>query len=126
MRVTEDMKTEGGTPLIRDADFLGMDDVGIQVTQDGEGDGAVRIVVDSTAYPNEHVYLTPDDAEECGWLVIERANESRGTEVLGPDEIRALAMTALEFDYEFDSGDMLTARQREVLAKAHRLYGNKS
>lgn len=40
-------------------------------------------------------------------------------------DVRTLAVTALELDYEFDSGDMLTERQREVLDRAHKLFGDK-
>jgi len=41
-------------------------------------------------------------------------------------DVRTLAVTALELDYEFDSGDMLSAHQREVLARAHKLFGEGS
>jgi hypothetical protein len=74
MRVTPDMTTEGGTLLIRDADFLGVDDTGIQSKQDAEH---VRVTVDSTAYPNKTVWLDPDDAEALGLQLIAQAAEAR-------------------------------------------------
>jgi hypothetical protein len=75
MLVTKDMTTEGGTSLLDLADLLGTDGAtGTKVTQDR---GEVRLVVDSTSYPNEHVDLTPDDAERLAVLLILRAAEAR-------------------------------------------------
>jgi hypothetical protein len=74
MRVTEDMTTEGGALLATLADFTGLDDTGILVTQDGEH---VIIEVDSTAYPSKKIRLTPDDAGDLACLIIRRASEAR-------------------------------------------------
>jgi len=74
MRVTPDMKNEGGVPVSRDADFLGLDDTGIQAKRDAEH---VRITADSTAYPNKTVWLDADDAEAFGLQLIALAAEAR-------------------------------------------------
>lgn len=76
MRVTEDMTTEGGEPMLRLADFIGLDDVGIRVTQ-ADADGHVKIVVNSTAWPNESIWLDPDDADQVADLIKVRAAEAR-------------------------------------------------
>lgn len=75
MRVTEDMTTEGGSPLILLADFLGQDDTGVKVTTDGCGD--VKIEVDSTAYPSKSILVDPDTADELAQLIHLRAAEAR-------------------------------------------------
>jgi len=72
------MKNEGGIPVIRDADFLGLDDTGIQSKQDA---AHVRVTVDSTAYPNKTVWLDADDAEAFGRQLIAQAAEARKARV---------------------------------------------
>jgi hypothetical protein len=75
MRVTPEMKTEGGERLDKLADFLGTDEVtGIKVTQDR---GEVRIIADSTSYPNEAIDLDPDTADMLADLLHQRAREAR-------------------------------------------------
>jgi hypothetical protein len=74
MRVTESMTTEGGAPLSKLADFLGVDDTGIKTTQDGEH---VRVVVDSTRLPNESIWLDLDDADAFADLIKQRVREAR-------------------------------------------------
>jgi len=75
MRVTKGMTTESGARLDALADFLGQDDVGIQVTTDGCGD--VKIEVDSTAYPSKSILVDPDTADALADLIRQRAAEAR-------------------------------------------------
>lgn len=74
MRVTEGMTTEGGARLAEMADFLDVDDTGVQVTQDAV---CVKLTVDSTAYPPHSAWLDPDDADALGDLLKLRAAECR-------------------------------------------------
>lgn len=76
MRVTPDMKTEGGQSLSELADLLGEDQVGVKA--ETHPDGTVKLTVDSTAYPNKSVWLDPDDADALGDLLKMRAREARG------------------------------------------------
>ena len=74
MRVTTDMELDG-TPLAPLADFLGTDgQTGIQVSAER---GEVRIMVDSTAYPNEHIDMDPDDIDGLIELLREKQAEAR-------------------------------------------------
>jgi hypothetical protein len=75
MRVTKNMTNESGSPLSELADFLGLDDVGIQATTDAYG--CVNIKVDSTAYPNKVIRLEPDDADALADLIKRKAAEAR-------------------------------------------------
>lgn len=74
MKVTEDMLTEGGGQLIKLADFIGLDDTGIQViiSQD-----MIKIIMDSFAYPNKSGWFTADDAEGIADLLKAKAAELR-------------------------------------------------
>jgi hypothetical protein len=75
MRVTESMTIESGAPLSELADFIGLDDVGVQVTADFFG--CVKIKVDSTAYPSKVIRLEPDDADALADLIKRKAAEAR-------------------------------------------------
>jgi len=77
MRVTKGMTTEGGASLIDEADFLDVDDTGVQATQN---DVTVKLTVDSTAYPSKSVWLEPDDADALGDLLKQRAAECRAAQ----------------------------------------------
>jgi hypothetical protein len=81
MLVTPEMTTEGGESLSRLADLICVDDVGVQVTEDGEH---VILVADSTAYPNVKARMDADDAERLAELLAMRARELRGGGVLAP------------------------------------------
>jgi hypothetical protein len=54
------MTTEGGARLDRLADFIGLDDTGFKITEDGE---SVVFEVDSAAYPSKTVRIDPDDID---------------------------------------------------------------
>jgi len=68
------MTTEGGARLDEMADFLGTDEkTGIQVAADG---GEVRIIIDSTSYPNEHIDMDPADIDALCALLQEKKREA--------------------------------------------------
>jgi hypothetical protein len=60
--VTQEMTTEGGAPLARLADFLGLDDVGLKIDAD-ESWQVVSLTVDSTSTRAEKVRLDPADID---------------------------------------------------------------
>jgi hypothetical protein len=74
MRVTADMTTESGEAMLRLADFIDDEGAGVRAT---EGNGKVRVRVDSTKYPSEYVDLDPDDADALADLIRQRAAEAR-------------------------------------------------
>ena len=75
MQVPADMRNEGGILVATMADFLDVDETGVQavVVQD-----TVQLIVDSTSHPAKSVHLEPDDAEALGYLLIMRARQARG------------------------------------------------
>lgn len=75
MRVTEDMKTDGGAPLSKLADFIGTNGKAIHVTEEIH---EVRIEANSTSTCNVAVWLTPDDADALADLIKLRAQQARG------------------------------------------------
>ena len=75
MRVPADLRNEGGVLVSAMADFLDVDEAGVQAIVTDMGN--VRLKVDSTAHPSKSAYLEPDDAEALGNLLIQRAHEAR-------------------------------------------------
>jgi hypothetical protein len=70
------MTTEGGAPLVKLADVLAEDEVGVKVDVSEFGD-QVRLTVDSTATTGKHAYLTADDADALADLLQRKAQEIR-------------------------------------------------
>lgn len=60
MKVTDDMTTDSGSPLNKLADFIDVDNQGVQVTREGD---LVAICVDSTCTTGKRCWLDVADAE---------------------------------------------------------------
>lgn len=74
MRVSNDLLSLGGIPLIELAEFEDQNGCGIRVTDDRD---EVTLATDSYM-PFGHVArLTPDDAEAIGYRLIESARKAR-------------------------------------------------
>jgi hypothetical protein len=100
MRVTPDMTTEGGSRLDKLADFLGLDDTGVQVSDDGDG---VRLTTDSTATRGSSAWLNPEDALGVAWLLIEHAVKVRGRDA---EVLREAWQAARRHAMDLSVGDM--------------------